>query len=102
MVLVYHRWPSPRCHYQEFGAVAERFIERFLGAIACGCDDGQVATPLLFTALSRLGNECPSDALSPFDDGDVDRKQSGWVEGEQRKPREPVDAFGHQRRGTRT
>src|ERR1700722_12687281 len=100
MMLVYHRRASPRCHYQEFGPVAERFIERLLSTIACRCDRGQGAPPPLLTALRRLGDECSSDALSPFADRDVDRKQPRWVEREQCEAREPVRAFGHQRGGT--
>src|ERR1700722_4875873 len=77
MMLVYHRLASARCHYQEFGAVTECFIERLLGAITCGCDRGQGATPPLLRASGRLGDKCSSDAFSPLADCDVDRKQPG-------------------------
>jgi hypothetical protein len=96
-MLVYHRLARARCHYQEFGAVTKRFIERLLGAIACSRDGGQRSTSPLLTKVSRMGNECAPDALSPFADRDVDRKYLGRIEGEQRESRESVCVFGNER-----
>jgi hypothetical protein len=99
MILVYHRSASPRCHYQEFGAVAERLVERLLGAISCRSDGGEGTTPPLRSDICGLDDKRPSDSLSPFIGRDIHRQQPGWVEGEQSEPREAACAFGYEHRG---
>src|SRR5665213_111850 len=102
MLLVYHcRRSNPRSHDEELGSIAERFVERLLGAVPCCCNSRHCPTPPLVAKGSRMIDQCPRDALSSLGDKDIDCEQPGRIEGEHGEPREAVGTFGHERRDAR-
>src|SRR5665213_4317065 len=97
MLLVYHRRRSnPRSHDEELGSIAERFVQRLLGAVpSCG-NSGHCPTPPLVAKGRGVIEQGPRDALSSLGDKDVDCEQPRRIEGEHGESGEAVGIFGHE------